>query len=171
MEAPLTVRIAVGPRRSLLVRGDDNIVPLVRTTTHDGTLTISVRRSFESAHGLSVSIETPRLERVALSGVGTVDVAGVHGSSFGAELTGTGAIAASGRVQRLDVEVSGAGEARLDELAAREVEVDVTGTGSARVNASRSLDAKLSGVGSIRYRGRPTILSREISGVGVVAPL
>ncbi|MGZ4461768.1 MAG: head GIN domain-containing protein [Gaiellaceae bacterium] len=171
LDAPMKMTIAVGPGRSLVVRGDDNLLGEVQTRVRGGTLTVSVHRSFRAHEGLAVSVTIPRLDFVALTGAGEIDARGVRGRSFGADLTGTGTITARGRVARMSVSITGAGEALLDRLVADDVVADVTGVGTARVWANRSLVARLTGVGNILYGGDPTRVSRDVTGLGAVSAI
>ena len=45
----------------------------------------------------------------------------------------------------------------------------MNGAGRLLVHATHSLDAKLNGVGSIRYVGEPVSLRTEINGVGSIS--
>lgn len=74
------------------------------------------------------------------------------------------------RGERFRAEVSGAGDVRLERLAAQQAEVEVSGAGSVHVHASDFLTASVSGVGDVVYSGRPEQVKEDVSGVGEVRP-
>ena len=85
------------------------------------------------------------------------------------ELAGAGALKAeiAGSVTEQSVAISGAGEYRGARLASDTASVSVAGAGKVIVNVRRSLDAAISGAGSVEYVGDPKVTER-ISGLGRV---
>ena len=164
-----TVDVSVAEPAGVTIRGDDNIVPLVRTKVVDGALVISSKHSYTSKNDLRIAVTTPALDAVRLEGAGTFTAAGIHATSFKLDLNGAGTADLGGTVGRLDANIAGAGSALLDDLDARDANVSLSGTGSVHVHASRSLDASVSGVGSILYSGHPQRVRTHVSGVGSIA--
>lgn len=73
-------------------------------------------------------------------------------------VTGSGdlVVTEGGRVERLEVNVIGSGDADLDDVAARVAEVNVIGSGTATIGTvDERLNASVLGSGDIRYRGEP----------------
>lgn len=73
----IDVDVAVGSPPSAAVRGDENIVPLVRTRVKNGTLVIDTERGYSTRLGLTVKVTAPRLDGVAVSGSGSICAQGV----------------------------------------------------------------------------------------------
>ena len=71
--------------------------------------------------------------------------------------SGAGDVAAAGAVERLRLDVSGAGDADLAELEASDVQVTVSGAGDATCAPTDRLEADVSGVGDLGYRGDPAV--------------
>lgn len=142
------VAVHVGPKTSVVVRGDDNIVPLLETQVANGVLTISDHGSFRTSTPLTVTVTTPDLTSASLDGTGRVDLVGTA-SSLALRLAGTGTLNAS-------------------QLPAQTVRAELAGTGTVHVRAARSLDAQITGTGSIIYHGRPAHLRSHVSGTGSV---
>jgi hypothetical protein len=46
--------------------------------------------------------------------------------------------------------------------------IDIGGTGSARLNATRSVDARITGTGSLDVHGHPAQVKKTVTGVGAV---
>jgi hypothetical protein len=164
-----TVLIHVGGPRSVAVTGDDNLVDRVTTVVQDGRLVIDNAGSFTTNAAMSVAVSVPSLERIELSGAGTVTVDGVASDDFNAELTGDGTLVVSGVVQQLTAVLAGAGTLDLHDLVAADGTVQLQGTGTIRVHATSTLNAALTGTGTILYRGDPTVTIHH-TGTGTVVP-
>jgi hypothetical protein len=165
------MRIGVGGAQRVTVRGDDNLLPYVRTSSTGRTLTVSLRRSVRARSRLVVDVTAPALTGVRLEGAGDVRVLGLRARAFRAELTGAGILEASGRVDLLEARLAGAGSADLDRLTARAARVEVSGVGSARVRCTEALDATLTGIGEVTYSGHPRRVTTHVTGTGRVGPL
>jgi hypothetical protein len=164
------VRVQVGPETSVEIVGDDNIVPLVETTVSGGRLHLETSESISPDLDLVVNITTPDLRALRTSGSCDVNVRGLSGDEFELDASGVADITLAGVVQRLDLELSGAGRVDALGLTAQSVKVDMSGAGKADVHAERSLVADVSGAGSVSYAGNPTDVQRHVSGVGKVRP-
>jgi hypothetical protein len=93
---------------------------------------------------------------------------GIAGDQLSIDLSGTGALTAVGSTSSLRVDLGGTGQFNGADLAAKDVAVDIGGTGSARLNATRSLEAKISGTGSVDVHGHPAQVKKSVSGLGSV---
>ncbi|MBI5608782.1 MAG: DUF2807 domain-containing protein [Deltaproteobacteria bacterium] len=143
----LQVDIADGPTE-VSVHGDDNLVPNVTTKVEGDTLKVGTSMEMSPSLPLQVRVKVPGLRALSFSGAGKADVKGVRGEQFRAEVSGAAAAHLSGRVDRVELNLSGAGGVDL--------------------YADRSLDADISGASSIHYGGHPPTVTKHISGVGVL---
>jgi len=164
-----TVNVAVGKPTALTISGDDNIVPLIHTDVHDGVLEISSKHGYSSKNALRLELATPSLDGLTLLGAGSFTAAGIHSKSFALDLSGAARLDLAGTTGTLDAKVSGVGAARLEQLVARDVHVSLSGTGSLSVHATESLDATVSGVGSISYTGSPKHVAKHVTGLGTIS--
>jgi hypothetical protein len=162
------VEIRFGPRRSLVVSADDNILPLITTEVHDGTLEIATRGSFRTRGPIRVWLTTPDLEEVNTSGSGDVLIHDVNNARLALTIHGSSDMQVTGRTGRLDVDIHGSGTARLATLAATDVQASVFGSGDAIVRATRELEARVFGSGTVRYVGRPQNVDQQRFGSGRV---
>jgi hypothetical protein len=117
---------------------------------------------------MSVEITVPALDAATLSGAGVLAVTGVAADRFTVRAPGSGVLSVTGTTTTLDATLSGTGDVRLDGLAAHDATASVPGTGRLLVNASHSLDATVSGVGSILYSGNPTDVTKNVTGTGSI---
>lgn len=167
------VSVHPGSPQRVTVSAEDNIVPLVTTRVEGGTLVIGMdsHESMTAHEPISIDVRVPRaVTGSTLSGAGNLSVAGVETGSFSTLLSGAGRLAVSGEVDSLKADVEGAGSAFLDRLVARDAVVRIGGLGSAHVFVTRSLDATVTGAGSVVYAGDPPQVTTHVSGVGRVSP-
>ncbi len=184
--------ITQGSEESLTITGDDNIVPLIRTTVRDGVLHIdaspaNIGRTIvplryelmvKELKALSLSglgnIEMGSLESadvsLGLSGAGSVTVENLSANNLAVNMSGLGSANLAGVVNKQAVNVSGAGSYYARDLRSQAAAVQISGLGSAEVQAVETLDASISGAGSIKYAGSPQI-AQNISGLGSVEAL
>ena len=164
-----TVTASTGEETSVILRCDDNLLPYVRTEVKGETLHVSmVSGSYQFKSGLEVTIVSPRLAQVGVSGAGNATVSGVDEDHFEANVSGAGNLHVSGRADTVDVRVSGAGNLDLSQLTARAGEVHVSGAGGVEINARESLAAHVSGAGHVHYAGNPDV-EQHVSGAGSVS--
>ncbi|HEY7472490.1 MAG TPA: head GIN domain-containing protein [Gemmatimonadota bacterium] len=180
------VVVRVGATRSVVLEGDDNLLPLVRTEVRNGTLHIESEQDLRPRDAIRIEIAVETLNAVHSGGSSNVAVrdvrssafdVGVSGSSeltangeFGdlsASISGSGEIHMNGTAGAIDGDVSGSGELDLLEVRARSARIDVSGSGDVAVQVSDRLDASVSGSGDVRYRGQPRV-DADVSGSGSV---
>lgn len=166
-----TARVHPGSPQAVTITGDDNIVPLVTTEVRDGTLVVSTKENTQlsTVTPLVVEVRAPSVTGSSLTGSGDLSVDGVAGPRFDAALTGTGKLDVGGTVSALDATVSGTGAAQLEHLVAEDAHVVMSGVGDAHVFVTHSLDASVTGMGSIVYGGNPQHVQSKVTGLGEVA--
>jgi hypothetical protein len=165
------VAVRVGPKRSVVVEADDNLLAKVTTQVRGGTLVIGNRPgSWTTVSPMHVEVTVPSLRAVRLKGDGVVSVDGLAARTLTVSLPGDGLVRASGRVGSLDVALPGSGDAELAGLVARDVRAVVSGSGRVAVTATGALDAAVSGTGAVVYGGHPARVTTRVTGTGAVVP-
>ncbi len=162
------VNVHVGGARSVTVTGERRILPLVKTTVRSGELVISNSGRFTTQAPLHVDVTLPTLSSVALDGSGRLTVDGVNAPHFAVVLGGSGVVRAAGRTDDLRAELKGVGAVELAQLVAANARAVLGGSGRLAVNVTRSLQASLSGTGSIVYGGSPADVKSEVTGSGTI---
>jgi hypothetical protein len=155
----------------VVVRADDNLIGLLETESNGGTLVVRWKKSDlrpDPRVEPRVRVRVPVLERLSLTGSGDATVRGLSGGTFGAQLAGSGDVTLKGRVERLNITVSGSGDVDAFGLDSVEARVTCSGSGDVRVKASDRVDAAVSGSGDVRYRGNPKTVERSVAGSGTV---
>lgn len=163
----LALSVGEGPPK-LELRGDANLLPHVRTRFEGGVLKVDSDQDLSPNHPLVVTAHSARLEKVALSGAGKVQVLGLHGPNFALNLSGAAHARLAGDVSSTTFDISGAGKIDAAELVATDVQVQVSGAGKASVYCTGKLKVGISGAGKVTYGGKPKAIEQSISGVGVL---
>lgn len=105
--------------------------------------------------------------RVAISGSGRV-VSNVDARSIKLAISGSGSAELSGTSQSLSASISGSGGVRGEDLHVDTCEVTISGSGNCEVHVNKSIDARTSGSGSVKYHGNPEHINSKSSGSGSV---
>lgn len=111
-------------------------------------------------------INSEHLE-VTVSGTGDASL-NVNSKSLKAQISGTGDLKLKGTADYMTARVSGAGDLHAYDLLTKTSTIVSSGAGDARVNVKDSMNAKVSGAGSIVYKGDPSQREVTISGAGSV---
>lgn len=183
------VEIVQGTSERIRVRAQDNILPYVRTSLSAGELRISTdpRVVLRPSEPIIVELTVRVLDRITASGSGDIsaplldarrlelvssgsgDVAltSLLADSIVVHLSGSGDVQATGNVTRLRVVHSGSGLIETREMQAHHADVTMSGAGSSTIRVRDTLRAVLSGAGSLRYYGSPTV-QQTVTGSGRV---
>jgi len=166
-EDQVDVDLRVGEPRRLSVRAGEKVIDDVRTEVRDGTLYVGYDGPGIREGRLLVEVSAPTVEALAITGAADVRMDGLDADAFDIRVSGAGDLAAEGRVRRLTLDISGAGDADLAELATDDARVELSGSGDAEVRASGLLDAEVTGAGDLAYRGEPR-LREAVTGDGEI---
>jgi len=164
----VNINIASDNKNEITISGDENIVPLVKTTVRDKTLFITTTKRYSNDLPLKLEISAVSLNKLICSGANDVAVIGIDNTAFDLDLSGAGSVNLKGKTDQLTVSCSGAGSIEAKQLVAENVTVKLSGACSAVVYAEKKITASVSGVGSITYYGNPTIVNPSVSGIGSI---
>jgi hypothetical protein len=162
------VIVTIGDKQSLTVEADDNILPLIDTEVKGDKLVISSHDSYSPRTDIKITITVPKLDEASVRGSGTIKASGVDAQDFKTQLTGSGDISLEGKATSLKATVTGSGSLDASKFTVGDADVRVSGSGDARINASKSLNASVSGSGDVQYSGNPSAVERHVSGSGSV---
>jgi Putative auto-transporter adhesin, head GIN domain len=102
---------------------------------------------------------------VSSSGSGDMKL-DINTKTFTASLSGSCDLDIKGVADDASIHISGSGDISALDLKSRTTSISISGSGDAKVNVSETLEAKISGSGSVSYRGAPGIKNVKISGSG-----
>jgi hypothetical protein len=173
--AGMRATITIGPRKPIRITADEDVLPLVETSVHDGVLKIELapHERISSPHEVQIAIQTPELHgaqasggayvrgqltrgdaaELDASGGGEVHVRGVDANELRVSGSGGGVVEAEGRADRARIEMSGGTHVVASELSVRDLHVDGSGGSDAEVRVSGKIRGHLSGGSELHVRG------------------
>jgi hypothetical protein len=157
-------------RQTINITADENILPLIATTTQGSRLVIYPERPICTDMEIIVEINVVDLVALVSSGSDTVKVDEINTSRFSVFMSGAGSVELAGQANYLEAEVTGAGDLVAQNLKTRETTLNISGTGVANVHATEKLKVDIMGVADVNYFGDPKIVEQEIIGVGSINP-
>ena len=102
------------------------------------------------------------------NGSGDLTIRDYDQPSLALDLSGSSDVTASGRADRLSLDIAGSGDADLARLTLKDARIDIAGSGEATVAATGTVDVSIDGSGDVNLALRPAKLNSSISGSGEV---
>ena len=119
----------------------------------------------------AVSIVAPSLKatelRLDFAGACRLRIDDLQATRLRIDGAGATRVDIAGKVSEQDVDLSGAGSYRAEDLVSDRTSLQVSGAGKAIVNATKALKAGISGAGLVEYVGNPEV-ERDVSGIGKI---
>ncbi len=173
---------------SIKVDAPESSQAQIKTEVKEGILVIYTEGNIKNGDDIKIMISAKALSSIDISGASDVksenqltcdklniitNGAGdihldVKATEIKTDISGAGDVTLKGTTQLLDATISGAGDLKASNLEATKIKAKVSGAGDAKVNAIQSIDADVSGAGSIIYKGNPTDRNVNITGAGSV---
>jgi hypothetical protein len=191
LSGPYNYFIATGVRETLRIEAPKNVLPYIVNEVKNGTLNVYERKTTGAGvafkkEKVNIYITCRVISGIQLSGSGNVvfkngivsstlhlALSGfgfftgkVNVATLDCILNGSGNIKLSGVTDRANVKVVGSGNFMAGDLKALYTNVEVNGPGIVRINTAKSLNAKVTGSGSVYYSGNPKSVTK--SGGGLV---
>jgi len=152
----------------ILIQGDSNFVPLVRTRVDgDGKLVVDLEdNDIRPSVPLEIVVRVPRLTKVRAESNAVVDIDSTRVPNAPLKLEGWSESRITARGTASDVEIDLAGEAEVDarNLVANNVEVDAAGSATAYVCVTGKLDVDLAGSARTMYTCHPRDIDKDLAG-------
>jgi Putative auto-transporter adhesin, head GIN domain len=170
LTAANNVVVRVGARQSVIVHADSNLLGRVTTQVSSGSLVIgNTPGTLNARSPMFVAVSVPSLDALTVQGSGNISVTGINSPSLTVRLPGSGTIRAAGTTARLDVAIGGSGTVLFSRLVARDAAASIDGSGSIALTAIHSLNASISGSGTILYTGNPAQTTKSVTGSGTIS--
>jgi hypothetical protein len=187
--------IAIGPKASVVLRGDQRDLNRVEVAVENGELRLKPYNSSvfnwksELLENITVQITVRALREVSIAGAGNVTASGITGKHFEVYLggggtftgqdvdvrnvelgiAGSGTITLSGACDRADIGIGGSGKIQASALKCKSTHVSLTGGGAVETYASVSATTVIAGGGSVAVFGNPAKRDGSASRGGTVA--
>lgn len=117
---------------------------------------------------LRIVITAPSVTRFEIGGDDRLDIHGYKQEQMTIVASGASEVEAKGEVGKLDVELSGSGEADLSDLISQTVTADISGSAQASLAPKERASLEISGSGEVKLATRPAHLETDIAGAGTV---
>jgi hypothetical protein len=101
-----------------------------------------------------------------VSGSGRIKLDAAIATTADFSISGSGKIEASGTASSVKASISGSGKVLAADLETADCEIKLSGSGNIEINVKNSLDAQISGSGSVSYKGNPSHVNSNASGSG-----
>lgn len=179
----VTVYITVREIDGLSVSGSGELIAETKITTSNLRLAVS------GSGSLKVDIDAADVT-ANVSGSGDIEIKGkckslesdISGSGeviFDAtvadatyfRISGSGKVNGSGTASSMKARISGSGRVNARDLKVDTCDVTISGSGGVEIHVNKSLDANISGSGSVYYSGNPSKVNSNSSGSGKVRKL
>jgi len=193
------VFIEQGDICKLRIEGEKELVQKIKTEVTEDTLSIVFQSdamglkslkwigreskvqyfiTVKSLTGLTLSgvgnIQSEKISGETLSllhsGEGRIILKNINYQALQVSLEGLGEILLEGEAQTQDLDLSGLGTYKAQDLKTWEANVTVSGAGTAKLWVEETLNASLTGAGSILYKGQPAV-EKSTKGLGKIGPL
>ena len=153
VSAAINVYITQGDIKPIRIEGDDNLLPYIEVEQDGDEVVIKNREGYnlEGSDDLKVYVTAPEFHHISLSGAG--DIIAENKISNPGEM---------------EINLSGTGDIKMDELDAPKVGADISGVGSIYIKGqTKDVDMNISGAGSAHcYDLMAENTKIQISGVG-----
>lgn len=172
----------------VVLTADENLHEFIEVGVSGDRLEIETTKPLSSEEGLTLEIIYDELASIDVGGAATItsqepiegDYLNISMSGAGAvdlevrmkvlktSVSGAGAVELRGSVNEQHIQMSGAGGFDAYDLRSKSCEISISGVGSANIYVTESLDATVSGVGGITYKGNPQQVKTDVSGLGSI---
>lgn len=163
-----TVNVIAGDNESVIIEGDDNLLPYILTEVRSGKLVIRTKDNinYTTSLGIRITVTAITISAANISGSGNLTIKGVQAESARFDLQGSGTLSVSGKAQKVSANLSGSGNILCKEVIAESATAEISGSGTITLYASKSLKASIPGSGNIQYAGNPAEVDKKVLGSG-----
>lgn len=165
LDVPVELRFTRGDKISMEVTGPQRVVNAL--TWEDGKLASDGVIRFDSGD-VEVKITAPSLTALILHTAAEAKLDGLDQPKLKIETRGAVELTANGRVDSLDLDLAGASDVDLRDVAAKDARVVTKGANDVTIAANGKVDVEINGAGSVSLRAKPAELTSRINGVGSV---
>lgn len=182
-EDKVTVYITVATIEGLSVSGSGDMIAQTKITASNLKLDVSGSGSLQAEiDAADVEADVSGSGDVELkgkcknfstdiSGSGRVTLNAAIAGDAEFDISGSGKVLASGSAQSVEAEITGSGKVLAEGLVTDTCKVRISGSGDVEINVKTELDARITGSGTVAYKGSPSRVNSDSSGSGKVRKL
>jgi hypothetical protein len=182
------VKLFPSDDNKVVIKTDENLFRYINVETYENALNINNVHNLKSSDGILVEVYYRNLNHIYstgtskighegilatdelsidLSGAGAIDLE-IDTYLVAVEMSGAGVIILSGRADRQETHISGAGGMMAENLRSKECDINLSGLGGANVYVTEKLEATITGIGGITYAGNPELIEKRVTGLGKI---
>ena len=181
--------VTVGETESLTITAASNVISSLTAEVDDGTLVLDSDLGALGPTLIRYELTVRSLDRVRITGSGSVSGAGAFGRTGTIEIRGSGSatltgvetddltmtvvgsgdVTVEGASESLQLTLDGSADVGAGDLRTKTASASLRGSADARVHVSEDLDATVSGSSELVYTGDPAQITRGTSGSGEIA--
>ncbi|MCP4726901.1 MAG: DUF2807 domain-containing protein [bacterium] len=184
---PGRIYIEQGDQQNVEITADDNIYNYLEIRVINDRFYVSKKSgvNFGDYH-LTIKITMTDLERIQTNSVGSIEGTGtfdvdylrletnsvgsicidVNAKEIRTDISSVGSVYLSGAAERLYASVNSIGSLNAFNLETKRSEVSVNSIGNAEVYAIESLEASVTSLGNLYYKGEPDVVILRITSLG-----
>jgi len=155
---------------ALTISTDQNLLPLITTKGTGNTLEIDQQQNLRPTKGITIIVSSAALKEVRLNGAVSLTASNLSSKDLKLESNGASSISVDGSVTNLEANLSGASKLNAKSLQTQTATLSLNGASYADVTVTETLNASISGAGSLTYSGNPKSVEKNISGAGRIQP-
>jgi hypothetical protein len=137
--------VTIGPATTIDVGAQANLLDAIATEVTTDTLHVEAAGDFTTTEPVTVTVSTPTLEAVVLSGGAEASLDGLEVMALEVVAKGGSRVTASGAVSEVTLTADGGSQAHLGDLVASTVHVTLAGGSEVVVTADEAVDGRATG--------------------------
>ena len=151
------VEVTIGAPCPAEITTDDNLLGLIETTVKDGALVVRTGEKLRPKVPVRVRLCAATLNAIDADGASRVSVTQLAAADLTVRAAGAAQLHFAGSAATVRLELGTASHADLSELSNGTTTARIDQAASARLGHVEVLNVTISGPGSLRYRGEPSI--------------
>jgi hypothetical protein len=160
---PAEIHYQRGVGDQVVISGDSSLLPHIRI--QDSTIKLDCRWHDDN-NDITVTLPGRLFKGFKIAGAGKLNLDNIDQPDLKISIAGAGEVNANGKAGNLDLEMAGAGEARLGALAADSIKVRMAGANNAVISPKDDLNVQIAGIGDVKLLTEPAKIQSDIAGAG-----
>lgn len=170
LDNSVDVFITKGNSNTIVVKADENLLPIISTKVSDGVLEISTKKSFTRAEKLEVHVSMSSIDRINNSGSGNISCkGGIPGNNLHIHINGSGDLEGDFDVKNMELKINGSGDAVISGVRGQ-LQIQISGSGDVEVEDLQleSCSLRIMGSGDVQLKGSTASFNVRQNGSGDV---
>ncbi len=160
--------IIASDRNEIEITSDDNLLGYILTYVQEDILYITSDNSLNPSKNTTLNMQLNHFDTLIISGSATGKIKDLHQDDMTIKISGNGNLTSNGKVDKLDIGISGVGRLSFKELVSKDAKIKISGTGKGDLTVTEKIDATINGTGKIDVYGNPNTVQKRVNGVGKV---